>query len=94
MASRRELKKDIDYLTYEVISDCYTYMNLYHEKNDDAVIKIINETVEMRNDLIIRVNHPDGKDNPKLVKDHFKQIRVDLFKSIDGAFQNLSNLVK
>lgn len=94
MASIKELKKDIEYLTYEVISDCYAFMHLYPGKNEDEVINIINETVAMRNDLIERVNHPDGKDNPKLVKDHFKKIRTDLFKKVDEFFQELSKLVK
>ena len=94
MASKRDLKKDIDYLTYEVIADCYTFMQLYPGKQDDKVIAIINDTVAMRNDLFARINHPDGKDNPKLVKEHFKKIRQDLLVKIDDAFQKLSKLIK
>ena len=29
MASVRELKKDIDYLVYEVISDCFVFSGLH-----------------------------------------------------------------
>jgi septal ring factor EnvC (AmiA/AmiB activator) len=94
MASRRNLKKDIDYLTYEVIADCYTYMHLYPENNRDKVMKIINETVEMRNDLVARTNHPDAKDDAKKVKAYYQSIRKELLEKIDVSFQNLSKLVK
>jgi len=73
MASKRELKKDIDYLTYEVVADCYTYMHMYPEKNRDEVMQIINDTIAVRNDLIERVNHPDAKDDKKRIKRILKQ---------------------
>lgn len=94
MASIRNLKKDIDYLTYEVVADCYTYMHMYPDKNRDKVMKIITDTVEVRNDLIARTNHPDAKDDKKKNKEYFKTIRKELFEKIDKAFQELSKLVK
>ncbi|MCK4663488.1 MAG: hypothetical protein KAT68_11520 [Bacteroidales bacterium] len=94
MASIKNLKKDIEYLTYEVISDCYTYMYLFPQKKEKEVLGIIENTVKMRNDLIIRVNHPDGKDNPKLVKAHYKKIVKDLITNVDKAFEELSTLIK
>ena len=63
MASVRELKKDIDYLVFEVISDCLLYSDVNPAENDDAVTTIIQDAVSFRNDLIARVNNPDGKDN-------------------------------
>ncbi|MFA8436653.1 MAG: hypothetical protein ACEPOZ_19255 [Marinifilaceae bacterium] len=93
MASRRRLKKDIDYLCFEVIADCYNY-NYLHPEKKDQVMEIIHETIAFRNDLIARVNHPDGKDNPKLVKAHYKKVFNDLIEKIDSSFSKLSNLVK
>jgi len=93
MASRRRLKKDIDYLSFEVISDCYNY-NYLHPGKNDQVLDIVRDTIITRNQLIARVNHPDGKDNPKLVKDYYKAISTDLFKGVDKSFERLSNLIK
>jgi hypothetical protein len=93
MASRRRLKKDIDYLCYEVISDCYNY-NYLHPGKEEEVLQIIKDAIVNRNQLIARVNHPDGKDNPKIVKQHYKAIFQDLLKNIDESFTRLSELVK
>lgn len=93
MASRRRLKKDIDYLCFEVISDCYNY-NYLHPGKEDQVMDIVRDTIVSRNQLIARVNHPDGKDNPKLVKAHYKSIFNDLIKNVDDSFSRLSNLIK
>lgn len=93
MASRKRLKKDIDYLSFEVISDCYNY-NYLHSKNKDEVMEIVKDTIVSRNNLIARVNHPDGKDNAKIVKAYYKAIYTDLFKNVDESFTKLSDLIK
>lgn len=93
MASRKRLKKDIDYLCFEVVSDCYNHNYLYPE-NQEKVMEIIKDTIIARNQLIARVNHPDGKDNPKMVKAHYKSIFNDLVSKVDESFTRLSNLIK
>lgn len=93
MASRRKLKKDIDFLTFEVISDCYNYIYL-HPGNEEKVLEVIKETVANRNKLVARVNHPDGKDNAKLVKAHYKAVFKELIDNTDASFTKLSELIK
>lgn len=93
MASRRRLKKDIDYLCFVVISDCYNY-NYLHSEKQDQVLEIVRDTIIGRNGLIARVNHPDGKNNSKMVKAHYKAIFADLIKNVDESFSRLSALIK
>jgi len=93
MASRRRLKKDIDFLSFEVISDCYNY-NYLHPGKGEQVIEIVKDTIVSRNQLIARVNHPDGKDNPKLVKAYYKSVYTELFANVDESFKKLSALIK
>ncbi len=90
MASIRELKKDIDYLIFEVISDCFVYSNIHPENKTDELTALISEAVEFRNDLIARVNNPDGKDNPKIVKAYYKSVQKDLLTEVDKYFERLS----
>lgn len=93
MASRRRLKKDIDYLSFEVISDCYNYSYL-HPGKDNKVMEIVKDTIVNRNQLIARVNHPDGKSNPKIVKAYYKAVFNDLITKTDESFSRLSNVIK
>jgi hypothetical protein len=90
MASVRELKKDIDFLVFEVISDCFVYSNLHPDNKSDELTALINDAVELRNDLIARVNNPDGKDNPKIVKAYYKSVAKDLMSGVDKLFERLS----
>ncbi len=92
MASIRNLKKDIDYLIYEVISDCFVFSNVHPDIKNDEVTAVISDAVEFRNDLIARVNNPDGKDNPKIVKAYYKAVEKDLLTGVDKLFERLSAL--
>ncbi|RLD62018.1 MAG: hypothetical protein DRJ01_06850 [Bacteroidetes bacterium] len=94
MAKRRNLKKDINYLSYDIISECFTYNYFFPEKNEDKIKEIITETVKMRNEFIKRVNHIDGKDNRKLTKQHFQKLYKDLFAKADNLVKDLNDLNK
>jgi len=94
MASVKTLKKDIDYLFFELISDCFMVTSLHEGKKKDEVQDLIEEAVSMRNDFIDRVNNPDGKDNPALVKAYYSALRKDLLEKVDGYFEKLSSLAK
>ena len=59
MASIRELKKDIDFLVFEVISDCFAYSSVHPDNKSDELSAIITDAVNFRNDLIARVNNPE-----------------------------------
>jgi hypothetical protein len=68
MANKRVIKKDIDFLVGEVISDCYTYMYLNGDKNKEKVLGIIENVVDKRNDLIDLVNRPARKPAGKMLR--------------------------
>ena len=94
MANIRNLKKDIDYLVEEVISDCYTFMYLHGEEKKDEAVKLIEEIVTNRNELIQRANNPAKDLDKKLIKKHYKDIYNDLLSSVDNSFSKLSELTK
>jgi hypothetical protein len=94
MASVRELKKDIDYLVFEVISDCFVFSSVHPDNQSSELSEIISDSVNFRNDLIARVNNPDGKDNPKILKAYYKTLEKDLMTGVDKLFTRLSELSK
>jgi hypothetical protein len=92
MASIRNLKKDIAFLVSEVISDSQLFILLNPKQNTDAAYSIIEDAVEMYNFMYQRANHPDGKDNPKLVKQHYRTLRKDLLSQTNSLFERISKL--
>ncbi|MFA9390562.1 MAG: hypothetical protein ACERKD_12175 [Prolixibacteraceae bacterium] len=94
MASKRELKKDIRYLTEQVIIDALEVSELLEkEENKKKALDIIVDVANLHNQLISRINHPDGKENPKLVKLHFNAILEELMGSCSKAYNTLYQLV-
>ena len=91
MASLRMLKKDIDYLVEEVLSDCYLAI-FFHPEKKDKLLGVMQRAVDVRNDLFNKVNNPPEKNNKSLTHKHYAQVRRDLFQGVDGLFAELSSL--
>jgi hypothetical protein len=94
MANKRNLKKDVDFLVSEVVSDCYTFMLINGDKNRDEALSIIETMLEKRNEFMTRINNPENKDDAKAVKAHYKSIQQDLMVAVDGCFTKLSEITK
>ncbi len=92
MASLRRIKKDIDYLVNEIVSDCYLAL-YFHEDKADAIVGVIGDAVNMRNEFFEMVNHPAEKHNKSLVKKHYAFVRNELMDRVDGLFDKLSSVV-
>jgi len=94
MASIKRLKKEIDLIIFQVLSDCF-YIVEYNPKVDaKAVMQIAGDIIEKHRDFRMRANHPDGKDNPKLVKKYFNDLAADVLDAVDKALEALSAEVK
>jgi len=94
MASVKDLKKDIDVLMSLVLNDCFSVLEHNSKVDSKAVLKIAGDVIRKHRELRIRVNHPDGKDNPKLAKIFFSNLISDTLKEADLALESLSAEVK
>jgi hypothetical protein len=92
MANIRELKKEVNNLVYELISDCFIYSGLHADDKKDKVTAILSEAVNLRNDLIARINNLPGKADPKVVRSHLRMVKSDLIEGVDSLFGKLSSL--
>lgn len=94
MANIKNLKKDIDYLVSMVVVDCLQYVNYFENADINAANKIIENILVLRSNLRKRTSHPDGKNNPKLIKSHFQKIGKDLMTACDKAYEELGKLIE
>ncbi len=88
MAKIRDLKNEVNYLTYEIIADCNTYMYLNPAKRAEVMV-LIEEAVTLRNSIIGRINHPQSVDAV-----YFKGLRNELIAGADAIFSKLRKLIK
>ncbi len=80
MASVKELKKDINFLASELITEAYVKQLVKEDVEQEKIAQVMVDAMAFRNELIKRANHPDGKDNPKLVKTYFTSLRKDMME--------------
>ena len=90
MANLRVFKKDVIFLSNEVISDCWVYMYMNGEKNLDEAKKIVADAVELGDNIFEQINHYP-KDE---AKKHFKALNQKLLEGVDALFVRLSALTK
>lgn len=87
MASIRRLKKDITYLTGEIVQ--YSLLiNLLYKDNEKKIKGVIETAMENRTELMKRAN---VKKQPKKV---YKEIRKELIAKTDKAFEALAKLTE
>lgn len=87
MGSIRRLKKDINYLTDEIVQHSLL-INLLYKDNEEKIKKVIETAMQNRTELIARVNVK------KQSKTTYKQIREDLIQKTDKAFEALAKLTE
>jgi hypothetical protein len=93
MANRRNVKKDIEYVTYTIVHDCMAHLETGNDKSHDAVIKVVSEAVRFRNELFYKVNHQKAA-NRSVVRQYYRDIYKELFINADKSFDALSKAIK
>lgn len=90
MASRRKLKKSVNYICNTITGICLLdTINAPAEKHNeyrDVFVKINN----MQNDIISRISHTE----PGNVKLFYKKLKEDCNRAIDEIFSKLEELRK
>ena len=82
MANKKELKKDINFLTYELVTECLTYQSFHQNISLEKVGEVVNKILDLREDLIKKVNQKTSVMDAKSVKSHFNTIREEFERSI------------
>lgn len=94
MASVRTLKKDINFLTSELVTQAYLNQLIFNKISDDALVDHITKAVDFRNNFVERANHPDGKDNAKLVKAYYRTLRKEMVEEFGVLYEALAQQLK
>lgn len=80
MASIRLLKKDINKLAFNLLQECFSYRQFSEDLSEDKFDDVIKKLVLLRNELILRTNHPEADADSASLKAHYKQVQLDLIQ--------------
>lgn len=92
MASRKDLKRDIDCLISDLISDCLLYMDIYPDKAVGEVTEIINSVLLKKQEVFAGINTPTSKMAKKEVKDAYKKNISEMLNCVNAGYEKLSKL--
>jgi hypothetical protein len=88
MASRRILKKNVNYIAGELLAECVMIGKFIpgvdKEKTDNLMVSVLN----MQDEFIKRISHTE----PGNVKGFYKKFREDLNVQVDAIIKGLEQL--
>ena len=90
MASRRNLKKDINYVIGDLFTECLIYKELVPGTDAKAADELIVELLRIDNEYISRINHTE----PGKAKEFYRTLVTDFQKSILAVIDKLNKLKK
>lgn len=83
MASIRNLKKDLNYLSYELLTETFAYKHFHPELDEKKLDEAIKNIVKLRNEILHRINHPARFESPAEQKLYYHKIQEDMVKLVD-----------
>ncbi len=94
MASKKNLKKDINYLTDEVIGTCLMHEQMQSAKNQEEIDGLIEEMLLFREELIEKLNNPPTGENKKSLKDYYRTLYGELLEKVNDTFGKLNAITE
>ncbi|MCB9000038.1 MAG: hypothetical protein H6540_08245 [Bacteroidales bacterium] len=83
MASIRTLKKDLNYIAYELLTEAFAYKHFHPEMEEKKFDEAIRNMVKLRNEILARINKPGKFDDPAKQKEHFRKIHEDMITLVN-----------
>jgi hypothetical protein len=92
MASRRKLKKTIKFVSFELITEIYFRCLTSKKVEDQEIDKLVVDIMSLSREYILRVNRPDGKNNPKLVNSYFYKLFADWQTAMEKVMKEVDSI--
>ena len=90
MASRRNLKKNVNYISDLVAGLCIVEGLNAKDENREELSNLFLQAINLRQDIISRISHTE----PGSVKLFYKKLRADFNAEVDNVFKKLEELAK
>jgi len=92
MASVRLLKKEINSITEELLSECIFRLELPKNGNSQEIVSIIDEVIVLRDETIQKLQAPKKVRDPKNVKQAFGEIKKSYIDSLNSIIEQLNKI--
>ncbi|MDY5857787.1 MAG: hypothetical protein SPK09_00960 [Porphyromonas sp.] len=94
MASKRKLKREVVNLVSELYDEAFLLYALSTGEAQAKLDELMDDILVFADDTIRRVQHPDGKDDPKLVKAYYRKLREDIARGEEAFNERLTSFIE
>ena len=88
MASRRDLKKSVNYIIGELFTDCIVNRPALSEDGVKKCDELLMEILKIQNEFLSRISHTE----PGNVKSFYKNLHEDLYNQVEKIIEGISEL--
>lgn len=88
MASRRQLKKNVNYIAGELFSECLINSMFVPGTDKVKADALMGEILSMQNDIVSRISHTE----PGNVKGFYKKLRTDFNAKVNEIIDAMAKL--
>ncbi|MBI9052524.1 MAG: hypothetical protein JEY96_01820 [Bacteroidales bacterium] len=89
MASCRDIKKDVNFLAVQMMSECFSFLEYSPLNNQENVLDILHDVEQLRLNLLYKINHP--KDNANL-RMYYRQVITQMYQDNMELLERLNSL--
>ncbi len=85
----RVIKKDVNYLIDEFLSDAFISMSFTDdEEKSEKIVGLANDALDLRDETLTKINHPEGDR-----RTYYRNLTEGLLSSLDVMYDKLSEAV-
>ncbi|HIZ85517.1 MAG TPA: hypothetical protein IAC04_03405 [Candidatus Coprenecus stercoravium] len=85
----RVIKKDVNYLIDEFLSDAFISMSFTDDKEKtEQIVGLANGALDLRDETLMKINHPQGDKRA-----YYRNLTDELLSSLDVMYDKLSAAV-
>lgn len=80
MASIRNLKKDLNYIAFELLTEAFAYKHFHNEMKEEKFDTVIANIIKLRNEAIAAINKQHDFETVAAKREHFRKIRSNMIE--------------
>ena len=83
MASKRDLKKALNNLIFDIVEECFS-AQLYNEKKTEASDKLINEAADFQEEILSKISSAKSKAEFRAIREQIEAKADQLFDAVNS----------
>jgi len=94
MASKKNLKKDINFLADDLIGTCMMHQSIGNTKNENELNQIIEDILVFRDETIKQVNEPELQESDKSMRKYYRELYQKFLQKVDETYEKINSLTE